>query len=82
MSSESFLPMNSLVGPTLTDMYQISMTYAHWKNGRVNEQSCFDLFFRKNPFNGEFTVFCGLRRCFVFAILSSLATKISSICKV
>ena len=66
MSSESFLPMNSLVGPTLTDMYQISMTYAHWKNGRVNEPSCFDLFFRKNPFKGEFTVFCGLEEVLRF----------------
>jgi len=66
MSSESFLPMNSLVGPTLTDMYQISMTYAHWKNGRVNEPSCFDLFFRKNPFKGEFTLFCGLEEVLRF----------------
>jgi nicotinic acid phosphoribosyltransferase len=47
---------NPLVGPLLTDMYQISMAYAHWKNGKHNEYAVFDLFFRKNPFGGEFCV--------------------------
>ena len=51
---------NSLVTPLLTDMYQISMTYAHWKGGRVDDHAVFDLFFRKNPFKGEFCIFCGL----------------------
>jgi nicotinate phosphoribosyltransferase len=53
-------PSNALVTPLLTDMYQITMTYAHWKNGRVNDSATFELFFRKNPFGGEFTIFCGL----------------------
>lgn len=52
-------PTNALVSPLLTDMYQISMTYAYWKNNRHNDQSVFDLFFRKNPFKGEYTVFAG-----------------------
>jgi len=56
----SELPMNSLVCPLLTDMYQISMTYAHWKNGRTNDHGVFDIFFRKNPFQGEFCIFAGL----------------------
>ena len=62
----AFTPMNPLVTPLLTDMYQISMTYAHWKNGRVNEHSTFDLFFRKNPFKGQFTVFAGLEEVLRF----------------
>ena len=53
-------PMNSLVTPLLTDMYQVSMTYAHWKNKRTNERGVFDVFFRKNPFGGEFCIFAGL----------------------
>eukprot|EP01035_Chromulina_nebulosa_P029300 gene29300-38825_t len=53
-------PTNSLVGVLLTDMYQISMTYAYWKNNRQNDHAVFDLFFRKNPFHGEYCVFCGL----------------------
>jgi len=53
-------PTNNLVTPMLTDMYQISMTYAHWKAKRCEDHSVFDLFFRKNPFSGEFCVFAGL----------------------
>lgn len=53
-------PTSSLVTPLLTDMYQISMSYAYWKTGRQNEFAVFDLFFRKPPFEGEFTIFAGL----------------------
>ena len=55
-SHNSDHPTNPLVGPLLTDMYQISMTYAHWKNGKTEEPAVFDLFFRKAPFGGEFCV--------------------------
>ena len=54
------LPTNNLVGPTLTDYYQLTMAYAYWKSGRQDEPAVFDLFFRKNPFGGEFTLFAGL----------------------
>jgi nicotinate phosphoribosyltransferase len=53
-------PSNKLVTPLLTDLYQITMTYAYWKNNRQHEPSIFELFFRKNPFKGEYTIFCGL----------------------
>lgn len=59
-------PVNSLVNPLLTDMYQISMTYAHWKNDRVNDDAVFDLFFRKPPFKGEYCIFCGLEEVLRF----------------
>lgn len=36
------------------------MTYAYWKQGRQDENAVFDLFFRKNPFSGEYTIFAGL----------------------
>lgn len=42
------------------------MAYAYWKAGRVNDMAIFDLFFRKNPFNGEFTIFAGLSECLKF----------------
>lgn len=53
-------PSNGLVTALLTDLYQITMVYAHWKNNRHNDPAVFELFFRKNPFGGEYTIFAGL----------------------
>ena len=50
----------------VSDLYQLTMAYAYWKAGRINDTSVFDLFFRKNPFSGEFTIFAGLSECLKF----------------
>ncbi|XP_055386314.1 nicotinate phosphoribosyltransferase isoform X2 [Condylostylus longicornis] len=57
---------NGIVQPLLTDLYQITMAYAYWKSGKIDDYSVFDLFFRSNPFHGEFTIFAGLEECLKF----------------
>ncbi|XP_052693706.1 nicotinate phosphoribosyltransferase-like isoform X2 [Crassostrea angulata] len=57
---------NMIVEMLQTDLYQITMAYAYWKSGKRNETAVFDLYFRKNPFKGEFTVFAGLEECIKF----------------
>jgi len=54
---------NSVVQPLLTDLYQLTMAYAYWKSGKIDDIATFDLYFRKNPFKGEFTIFAGLGDC-------------------
>jgi nicotinate phosphoribosyltransferase len=44
----------------LTDLYQLTMAYGYWKEGRVDQQAAFHLFFRKPPFQGGYAIAAGL----------------------
>lgn len=43
-----------------TDLYQIAMGQAYFKDGQQDTPACFDYFFRRNPFNGGYVLFSGL----------------------
>jgi len=44
----------------LTDFYQLTMAYGYWKRGMQHKEAVFQLFFRRAPFAGGFTVAAGL----------------------
>lgn len=44
----------------LTDLYQLTMGYGYWKEGTADTTAVFNLYFRKHPFDGGFTVAAGL----------------------
>lgn len=50
----------------LTDLYQLTMAYGYWKTGKAEEEAVFNLYFRKHPFKGGFTVACGLDSAVAF----------------
>jgi nicotinate phosphoribosyltransferase len=44
----------------LTDLYQLTMAYGYWKLGRHQQEAVFHLTFRRQPFNGGYSIACGL----------------------
>ncbi len=44
----------------LTDLYQLTMANGYLKSGVADIEAVFNLFFRKNPFQGGYCVCCGL----------------------
>lgn len=43
-----------------TDMYELTMAQAYFKEGTQHKPACFDYFFRKLPYEGGYVIFCGL----------------------
>ncbi len=50
----------------LTDLYQLTMAYGYWKSGTAEKEAVFNLFFRKNPFGGGYTIAAGLEQAIDF----------------
>ncbi len=44
----------------LTDLYQLTMAQGYWRSGKQDEQACFHMYFRNNPFDGGFSIACGM----------------------
>lgn len=47
---------------SLTDLYELTMAHGYWVHGMHEREAAFYLTFRSNPFNGGYTVCCGLER--------------------
>ena len=56
--------LSNTISGLYTDHYQLSMAEGYFLSGRKNERVNFDYFFRKNPFEGGFTIFAGLQNLF------------------
>ena len=44
----------------LTDLYQLTMAYGYWREKVAEREAVFHLYFRKHPFNGGYSLACGL----------------------
>jgi nicotinate phosphoribosyltransferase len=44
----------------LTDLYQLTMAYGYWKEGKRDKEAVFHLTFRHQPFGSGYTIACGL----------------------
>ena len=42
------------------DFYQFTMAQGYWQRGMADHRAVFNLYFRCNPFHGDFAVACGL----------------------
>src|SRR6266511_6481284 len=43
-----------------TDLYEVTMACGYWNAGLSDHEAAFHVTFRENPFDGEFTVACGV----------------------
>ena len=46
----------------VTDFYELTMAYSYFKEGRKDEIAYFDVFYRRNPDKGGYSIFCGLEQ--------------------
>ena len=46
----------------LTDLYELTMMQGYFKNRDENRTVIFDAFFRKNPFDGGYSIMCGVEQ--------------------
>lgn len=46
----------------MTDFYQLTMMQGYFKSNLHNKKAVFDMFYRKNPSNNGYSIFCGLQQ--------------------
>ena len=60
------MSFNPLIKALHTDLYQLTMAYSRFMEGKRNDHASFEVFFRKGPFDGEFAVFAGADEVYHF----------------
>jgi nicotinate phosphoribosyltransferase len=45
--------------PLQTDLYQLTMAAAYWQAGKAEQESVFQLYFRRLPFCGGYAIAAG-----------------------
>ena len=53
-------PSDRVSPALLTDLYQLTMAYGYWKEGKREKEAVFHLTFRHQPFGSGYTIACGL----------------------
>ena len=43
----------------MTDLYEITMAQGYWQEGKLDDEACFYMFYRDNPFEGGYGIMCG-----------------------
>jgi nicotinate phosphoribosyltransferase len=64
-----------MISPLLTDFYQLTMAQGYWQLGKGEQEAVFQLSFRKNPFQGNYTIACGLHLLIDFLDHYHFSTK-------
>jgi len=54
------MAIHNIISGLYTDHYELTMAQGYFLTGKKDTQANFDYFFRKNPYNGGFTVYAGL----------------------
>jgi nicotinic acid phosphoribosyltransferase len=55
------MPLTDPAGSALlTDLYELTMALGYWREGRMEQEAAFHLYFRTAPFRGGYTIACGL----------------------
>ena len=44
------------------DLYELTMSYNYFKQGNKDQYVYFDMYYRKNPDNGGYSIFAGLQQ--------------------
>ncbi len=55
---EDIIEHSTINSALFTDFYELTMAQGYWK-ANMNQKVVFDMFFRKNPFNGGFSILAG-----------------------